>query len=109
MPSQVDPKTGLPLEMLRADRELKQRAQEQQDQADGHRIEAALKEEDGRILVKNLREMLTKRIDELVKADPEALAYSKLLKEMGIKIAIGRMASERIITRELKEVSDGKR
>ena len=88
--------------MLRAE-------QEQQSQAEGYRLDAALKEEDGRILVKTVRELLTKRVDELVKDDAEASAFVKLLKEIGVKIAIGRTMAERIIARELKEVSDGKR
>ena len=78
-------------------------------QAEGHSLEAALKEDDGRILVKHIREQLTKRIDQLVDGDAEAKTYVKLMKEMGIKIAIGRMATERIIARELKEDGNGKR
>ena len=83
--------------------------QEQQAQAEGYRLDAALKEEDGRILVKTVRELLTKRVDELVKDDAEASAFVKLLKEIGVTIAIGRTMAERIIARELKEASDGKR
>src|SRR3990172_1061134 len=109
MGSQVDPKTGLPLEMLRQDRVMLRAEQEQQSQAEGYRLDAALKEEDGRTLVKTVREMLTKRVDELVKDDAEASTFVKLLKEIGVKIAIGRTMAERIIARELKEASDGKR
>jgi hypothetical protein len=109
MGSQVDPKTGLPLEMVRQDNRLRQQEQEQAAESEGRRIAAELREEDGRALVKHVRETLTRRVDDLVAADPEAKAYVRLLKELGVKIAIGRMSAERIIARELKEASDGKR
>lgn len=90
--------------MLRADNRLRQQQQEHEAQSQGSQVEAALKEEDGRILVKHIREMLSRRLDDLVKADPEAFAYVKMLKELGMKIAVGRHAAEKIIARELKEV-----
>lgn len=55
----------------------------------------------GRQLLALIKGKLDKRVEELVKADPEATAYVKILKEMGLKEATARAAAKALFEKEL--------
>jgi len=55
----------------------------------------------GRKLLDLIRDKLDKRVEELVKADPESSAYVKILKEMGLKEATARAAAKALFDKEL--------
>ena len=83
---------------------MRQMVQQQEQQSEGHEVETALKDAEGKVLIKTIGDLLIKRINAMIDSDPESKAYVKIVKGLGSKIAFGRMAAEQILKRELKEV-----
>jgi hypothetical protein len=58
--------------------------------------------EAGRQLVDLIREKLNARVSALVKADPEADAYVKILTDLGVKEGMATAASRELVAKALK-------
>jgi ribosomal protein S25 len=99
----VDPLTGFPMEQVLAERENaseKQRESLLKEQADWFDV---TKTEAGAKIIALVEGKLTARIDALIKDDPEAAAYVKILQEMGIKEGLARAATKQLFERYIKK------
>jgi ribosomal protein S25 len=99
----VDPLTGRPLEQVTAERESANENQQEamlKEQADWFDV---TKTEAGAKIIALVEGKLTARIDTLIKDDPEAAAYVKILQEMGIKEGLARAATKQLFERFIKK------
>lgn len=74
--------------------------------ARGIELEAHLDTEKGNYFVNIVLERLSKRIDELVDADPHAKAFKDILEGLNYKIHLGRVSAERLTRMRIKRVSN---
>jgi len=98
----VDPITGRPLEQVTAELEnatAKQQESMLKEQADWFDV---TKTEAGAKIIALVEGKLTSRIDTLIKEDPEAAAYVKILQELGIKEGLARAATKQLFERYVK-------
>ncbi len=99
----IDPVTGRPLEQVTAERDYTNEKQQEamlKEQADWFEV---TKTEAGAKILELVNGKLTKRIDALIKDDPEAAAYVMILQEMGVKEGLARAASKQIFERYVKK------
>lgn len=99
--SQVDIVSGRPLSEVRIDKEAAERTRKESAITEGFDLEQELFSEPGILLKKQIFKSLSGRIDELVKKDPECMAYIKVLNAIGLKVAIGKRTADDIIKKEL--------
>ncbi len=98
----VDPMTGRPMEQVTAEKSdtaTKQQEAMLKEQADWFDV---TKTEAGSKIIALVEGKLTARIDTLIKDDPEASAYVKILQEMGIKEGLARAATQQLFDRYVK-------
>jgi hypothetical protein len=98
----VDIVTLKPEETERHEKETAARVQEQRRDETAAGFLLSLNSNEGKALFAVIEEKLSRRIDELVKDDPEASAYINVLHEIGMKAVLGRAAARRITQRHLK-------
>jgi hypothetical protein len=99
----VDPISGRPLEQVTIERESANERQQEamlKEQADWFDV---TKTEAGGKIIALVEGKLTARIDVLIKDDPEAAAYVKILQEMGIKEGLARAATKQLFERFIKK------
>lgn len=99
---QIDPVTLEPIEM-----QTERRAQEaEQNQDTLLKTQAAwlniAQTEAGNMLLDLIQQKFTARIQALIDADPEALAYKKLMSEIGVKGALAESAARDLARKYLR-------
>jgi hypothetical protein len=99
----IDPVTGRPAELIRKEQDDKDNREQEALLREQAAWMAVSKTEAGAKLVSLVMQQLTKRIEKLVEEDPEAAAYSMILKEMGIRESRAKAASKELFQRYVKE------
>jgi hypothetical protein len=86
--------TNRPLELVQAEQEQEAKAKQEDRLKEQMEFLNLSQTADGKKLLGLVEKKLQDRIVQLVKDDPEAQAYSKLLKDLGIKEALAEKAAE---------------
>lgn len=104
--TQVDIRTGLPLERVQSEQEGFEEGKLESDVSIGLILEHRLASEEGKFFIGTVLEQLEKRIDQLVDNDPEASGFLSLFNTLGGKIQVGRAAANRLAKARLKRQSN---
>lgn len=104
----VDIRTGLPRKRGSTEKEILREGQLEADASAALEAEQKLKTKAGKAFVLMIEKAVQRRIEALVNADPEAMAYLGLLNELGHDIQVGQAAAKRLtmlrLGRQAKEV-----
>lgn len=92
----VDIRSGRPRGKGPTEKEMLMEGQLEADVSAGIEAEQKLKTRAGKFFVADIEKNLQRRIEELVNADPEAIAYLRLLDNLGRDIQIGEAAAKRL-------------
>jgi len=99
----IDPVTGEPVEMMAEEtRAVRKKVEEGRlrDQAEFLNLVGSAQ---GQKLISMVVSKLEKRVDRLIKDDPEATAYRSILVEMGHKQNLAKAAVKELFKRQLEE------
>ncbi|OPY17015.1 MAG: hypothetical protein A4E74_01548 [Syntrophus sp. PtaB.Bin075] len=88
--------TGMPVEKVAAEREAEARAREELTLKQKAEFLGFARRLDGKKLIDLIQHYLFRRIDELVKNDPQAQAYITLLTDIGVKENQAEKAAARL-------------
>ena len=97
--AEVDIVTGRPLIETQEKNAARLDAQEEERLVRQARYAEILTGPSGEKILGIVRGFLEQRIDELVRADPEAKAYMTILSDLGTREAVGRLAAETLMNR----------
>jgi hypothetical protein len=104
----VDIRTGKPRDRGLSEKEKLLEGQLEADASAGIEAEQKLKTRAGKFFVSMIEKALQRRIEGLVNADPQAIAYLELLDNLGHDIQIGEAAAKRLtrirLGRQAKEI-----
>lgn len=103
MPLDIDIKTGLPRTLVEAEKDKHQQELDSKLSAEGAAIEKELAKPESKKIIEVIREKLEERADYLIANDPECKGLINVLSALGLKIAWGKGASERIMKRALRK------
>ena len=98
--AEVDIQTGRPLIQTQEAAAARLAAQEEERLVRQARYAEILTGPHGEKILGIVRGFLEKRIDELVRTDPEAKAYLTILSDLGAREAVGRQAAETLMNRQ---------
>jgi len=105
----VDIRSGRPRDRG-TEKEKLSEAQLEADASAGIEAEQKLKTRAGKFFVTMIEKALQRRIEELVNADPQAIAILRLLDNLGYDIQVGEAAAKRLtrirLGRQAKELPD---
>ena len=104
----VDIRSGRPIKKGPTEKEMLLEHQLEAEASAGLEAEQKLKTKAGKLFVAMIEKAVQRRIEELVNADPQALAFLSMLDSLGHDIQIGEAASKRLtrirLGRQAKEV-----
>jgi hypothetical protein len=92
----VDIRSGRPRGVGPTEKEMLIEGQLEVDVSAGMEAEQKLKTRAGKFFVAMIEKAVQKRIEELVNADPQAIAYLQLLDNLGHDIQVGEAAAKRL-------------
>jgi hypothetical protein len=96
---QTDPRTGRPVGLVSEEKAERERTLEAERLKRQSEWEGISETETGRKFIALVQERLDARIAELVQSDPEAAAYQKIIRELGVKEGLGRRATKTLMAR----------
>jgi hypothetical protein len=92
----VDIRSGKPRDRGPTEKEKLSEAQLEAEASAGMEAEQKLKTKAGRLFVAMIEKELQRRIEELVNVDPQAMAFLRLLDNLGYDIQVGEAAAKRL-------------
>jgi dTDP-glucose pyrophosphorylase len=95
---EVDITTGRPLELVQAEQANTEKAKKESLLKERMEFLNLSQTADGKKLLALVERKLLDRIGDLVKADPEAQAYTKILKDLGIKEVLAEQAAKEYLS-----------
>jgi len=90
--------TGMPSAIEREERRRQKESRDRKVVREAVELSAALRGEGGQRILGYIQGVLEDRINEFLKSDPECKAMMKLLGKFKWKLALGKAASEKIVT-----------
>lgn len=102
MPAKIDPKTGMPVELVKAGKKQAKIAELEHEARKGREIMSALKSKAGQLFENHCRQVLEQRIAKLVSEDPECQAVVKVLRSIGVEIKSAEYANK-LLEEQLKQ------
>ena len=103
MPLDIDIKTGLPKSLVEEDKDKQQQELDTKLSAQGAEIEKELGKPESKKIIEIIRAKIEERVDFLIAGDPECKGLINVLSALGLKIAWGKGAAERIMKRALRK------
>jgi hypothetical protein len=104
----VDIKSGRPINKGPTEKEMLMEGQLEAEASAGMEAEQKLKTKAGKFFVAIIEKAVQRRIEELVNADPQAIAFLGLLDNLGHDIQLGEAAAKRLtrirLGRQAKEI-----
>lgn len=93
----IDIVTGLPISPSDKAKDIENFGKLESNKGRGDQLQAALSSDPGQTLLNEIQETLMNRINTLVNEDAECKALKRLLVNMGVKLDLGKKASERLM------------
>lgn len=94
----IDIVTGKPAAMHKKETDQDQEQKEQALLKRQAELAGLIRSDAGRLLIETVSEKLQARIEQVIGTDPEAMAYVKILQELGNKDRLGREAMKKIVS-----------
>lgn len=102
MPAKIDPKTGMPIELIKKSQAEAKRTVLEQDVKKGTEIIQALKSKAGLFFENQCKNILEKSIREFVERDPKCQGIMEILNAMGAEIKAAEYAAK-LLEEKLRE------
>ena len=95
--TEIDIVTGLPYSPSDKSKEIDNFGKLETNKGRGDQLQTALSSDPGQTLLNEIQETLMNRVNVLINEDPECKALKRLLVNMGVKLDLGKKASERLM------------
>lgn len=102
MPAKIDPKTGMPVELINASKKQARISELEKEARKGTEIISALKSKAGLLFEKECNAVLEQRIRELVKDDPRCQTVIQILRTIGGEIQSAQGAADKLAREQLQ-------
>ena len=103
MPAKIDPKTGMPVELIRAGKKQARISELEKEANKGTEIASALRSKAGLLFEKECNEILEKEIREFVNRDPKCQAIVSILRAIGGEVQSAQRAADKLIDEQLRQ------
>jgi len=102
MPAKIDPKTGMPVELIRAGKKQARISELEGEARKGTEITSALRSKAGLLFEKECNAILELQIREFVQKDPVCMGIIKVLRAIGGEIQSAEVAAQRLTNEQLR-------
>ena len=102
MPANIDPKTGMPVELIRTGKKQARISELEKEAQKGTEIVSALRSKAGLLFEKECNAILEKQIREFVQKDPTCQGIISVLRAIGGEIQSAQGAAEKLAREQLR-------